>query len=289
MCPIETPEGPNIGLIGSLSSYAGERVGFVETAVPQGQWRRGDRPDRLLTGRRGQARHRAGEHAAGSGRRHVESRVLVRRKGGEIDYIPPDEVDYMDVSARQMVSVATAMIPFLEHDDANRALMGSNMQRQSVPLLRSDAPLVVPHGVPGRDRRRRRHPGRKAGVARSCADFVTVDERRRTRTTYWCPSSAGPTRAPASTRSRSSPKATGSRRARSSPTGRAPTTVRWRWQEPARGVHAVEVTTTKTDHLVSAAGAGRHLVHIHIEEHEVDARDPSWVRRRSPGHPERLR
>nr|MDT0667210.1 DNA-directed RNA polymerase subunit beta [Micromonospora sp. DSM 115978] len=72
----------------------------------------------------------------------AEDRVLVRRKGGEVEFIPPDEVDYMDVSPRQMVSVATAMIPFLEHDDANRALMGSNMQRQSVPLLRSESPLV---------------------------------------------------------------------------------------------------------------------------------------------------
>ena len=68
--------------------------------------------------------------------------MLVRRKDGEVDYVPPVDVDYMDVSPRQMVSVATAMIPFLEHDDANRALMGSNMQRQSVPLLRSESPLV---------------------------------------------------------------------------------------------------------------------------------------------------
>src|SRR5690606_36127146 len=69
-------------------------------------------------------------------------RVPVRRKGGELDNVPPEQVDYMDVSPRQMVSVATAMIPFLEHDDANRALMGANMQRQAVPLLRSEAPLV---------------------------------------------------------------------------------------------------------------------------------------------------
>ena len=74
--------------------------------------------------------------------RFAEERVLVRRRGGEVDYIPGDEVDYMDVSPRQMVSVATAMIPFLEHDDANRALMGANMQRQAVPLISSDAPLV---------------------------------------------------------------------------------------------------------------------------------------------------
>ena len=84
-----------------------------------------------------------------------ESRVLVRRKGGEVDYIAPDGVDYMDVSPRQMVSVATAMIPFLEHDDANRALMGANMMRQSVPLLRSrGAAGGHRYGAPRRGRRR---------------------------------------------------------------------------------------------------------------------------------------
>ena len=81
--------------------------------------------------------------------------MLVRRKGGEVEFIPADEVDYMDVSPRQMVSVATAMIPFLEHDDANRALMGSNMQRQAVPLLRSrGAARRHRHGVPRRQGRR---------------------------------------------------------------------------------------------------------------------------------------
>ena len=68
--------------------------------------------------------------------------MLVRQRDGEVDEVPADEVDYMDVSPRQMVSVATALIPFLEHDDANRALMGANMQRQAVPLIKSDAPLV---------------------------------------------------------------------------------------------------------------------------------------------------
>src|SRR4029079_10291657 len=71
-----------------------------------------------------------------------EERVLVRQRENEVDVVPADEVDYMDVSPRQMVSVATALIPFLEHDDAHRALMGSNMQRQAVPLIKSDAPLV---------------------------------------------------------------------------------------------------------------------------------------------------
>ncbi|MEV4438393.1 DNA-directed RNA polymerase subunit beta, partial [Streptomyces sp. NPDC049577] len=80
--------------------------------------------------------------ALGEDLRFAEARVLVRRRGGEIDYVDPSEVDYMDVSPRQMVSVATAMIPFLEHDDANRALMGSNMMRQAVPLIKAEAPLV---------------------------------------------------------------------------------------------------------------------------------------------------
>ena len=81
--------------------------------------------------------------------------MLVRRKGGEVDYVDPDDVDYMDVSPRQMVSVATAMIPFLEHDDANRALMGANMQRQAVPLVEGrGAAGRHRHGVPRRGRRR---------------------------------------------------------------------------------------------------------------------------------------
>ena len=144
MCPIETPEGPNIGLIGSLSSYARVNAfGFVETpyrkvkagkVTSQIDYLTADEEDRHVIA---QANAPLGPDGA-----FAEDRVLVRRKGGEVDYIRPDEVDYMDVSPRQMVSVATAMIPFLEHDDANRALMGSNMQRQSVPLLRSEAPLV---------------------------------------------------------------------------------------------------------------------------------------------------
>src|SRR5260221_4797141 len=144
MCPIETPEGPNIGLIGSLSSYGRVNAfGFVET--PYRKVKNGrvtDQVDYLTADE--EDRHviaQANAPVAADGT-FVENRVLVRRKAGEIDYLKPDEVDYIDVSPRQMVSVATAMIPFLEHDDANRALMCSNMQRQSVPLLQSDSPLV---------------------------------------------------------------------------------------------------------------------------------------------------
>ncbi|UZJ25316.1 DNA-directed RNA polymerase subunit beta [Rhodococcus antarcticus] len=144
MCPIETPEGPNIGLIGSLSSFA--RVnpfGFIETpyrrvvdgkVTDQLDYLTADEEDRYVVAQANSTLD-AEDNLA-------DERVLVRRKGGEVDYIDPHGVDYIDVSPRQMVSVATAMIPFLEHDDANRALMGANMQRQAVPLVRSQAPLV---------------------------------------------------------------------------------------------------------------------------------------------------
>ncbi|WP_370946419.1 DNA-directed RNA polymerase subunit beta [Amycolatopsis sp. cg5] len=144
MCPIETPEGPNIGLIGSLCSYA--RVnpfGFIETpyrkvvegrVTDQVDYLTADEEDRFV-------KAQANAPITDDGH-YVEDRVLVRKKGGEVELIDPMDVDYMDVSPRQMVSVATAMIPFLEHDDANRALMGANMQRQAVPLLRNQAPLV---------------------------------------------------------------------------------------------------------------------------------------------------
>ena len=118
--------------------------------------------------------------------RFIEERVLVRRKGGEVEYVSSTEVDYMDVSPRQMVSVATAMIPFLEHDDANRALMGANMQRQAVPLVRSEAPLV---GT-GMELRAAIDAGDvvvadKAGVIEEVsADYITVMADDGTRHTY---------------------------------------------------------------------------------------------------------
>ena len=145
MCPIETPEGPNIGLIGSLASYGRiNPFGFVETpyrVVKNGHVTDRDPPPHRRRG--GLARSsRRPTPCSTTTATFVEDRVLVRTRGGETVDIPRDEVDYMDVSPRQMVSVATALIPFLEHDDANRALMGANMQRQAVPLIKSDAPLV---------------------------------------------------------------------------------------------------------------------------------------------------
>jgi len=144
MCPIETPEGPNIGLIGSLASYARVNAfGFVETpyrkvdngrVTDQIDYLTADVEDRFVI-----AQANAGLNDDGV---FSEERVMVRKRHGEVDTIAREDVDYMDVSPRQMVSVATAMIPFLEHDDASRALMGSNMQRQAVPLIRSEAPFV---------------------------------------------------------------------------------------------------------------------------------------------------
>lgn len=188
MCPIETPEGPNIGLIGSLSVYA--RVnpfGFIETpyrkvidgvVTDQIDYLTADEEDRYIVAQANSPTDDQG--------RFEEARVLVRRKGGEVEYVSSAEVDYMDVSPRQMVSVATAMIPFLEHDDANRALMGANMQRQAVPLVRSEAPLV---GT-GMELRAAIDAGDvvvsdKAGVVEEVsADYITVMADDGTRQTY---------------------------------------------------------------------------------------------------------
>ncbi|MEX1144070.1 MAG: DNA-directed RNA polymerase subunit beta [Acidimicrobiia bacterium] len=144
MCPIETPEGPNIGLIGSLASYARiNAYGFIETpyrTVTDGvvsddaEYLTADEEDRYVVAQANAPLDDDGHY--------VNDLVLVRAKGGEVREVAPEQVDYMDVSPRQAVSISAALIPFLEHDDANRALMGANMQRQAVPLLRAEAPYV---------------------------------------------------------------------------------------------------------------------------------------------------
>jgi DNA-directed RNA polymerase subunit beta len=188
MCPIETPEGPNIGLIGSLATYGRiNAFGFVETPyrrVIKGKV--SDQVDYLTADEEDEHVIAQANAPLTDDNTFAEARVLVRRKGGEVEFIPADEVDYMDVSPRQMVSVATAMIPFLEHDDANRALMGSNMQRQSVPLLRSESPFV---GT-GMEYRAAKDAGdviiaAKAGVVQEVsADLITVMNDDSTYNTY---------------------------------------------------------------------------------------------------------
>ena len=145
MCPIETPEGPNIGLIGSLSCYARvNEYGFIETPYRKVDKENGrvteeivymsaDEEDNYVIAQANAPLDEDGYF--------VNPKVNVRY-ADEILEVPISQVDYMDVSPKQVVSIATAMIPFLEHDDANRALMGANMQRQAVPLLRTEAPLV---------------------------------------------------------------------------------------------------------------------------------------------------
>ena len=181
MCPIETPEGPNIGLIGALATYARvNEFGFIESpyrrvvngrVTTQIQYMAADEEEEYVV-----AQANAPLNADGT---FKEDRVLVRRSPQaasladlklqlerdvffgattDISYVKPVEVDFMDVSPKQIVSVATALIPFLEHDDANRALMGANMQRQAVPLLRAEAPYIG--------------TGIEARAARDAADMV---------------------------------------------------------------------------------------------------------------------
>jgi len=185
MCPIETPEGPNIGLIGGLASFARvNEFGFIESpyrVVKDGRvtdeivYLAADEEEEYVV-----AQANAPIDSEG---RFINPRVLVRRSPQaaslqdlrlqleqevffgattEISFVPPDEVQMMDISPKQIVSVATALIPFLEHDDANRALMGANMQRQAVPLVRTEAPYIGT-GVEGR-------------AARDAADMVIATE-----------------------------------------------------------------------------------------------------------------
>jgi DNA-directed RNA polymerase subunit beta len=145
MCPIETPEGPNIGLIGSLSTYARiNEYGFIEAPYRKVDHERNVVTDEIVY----LTADEEDEYVIAQGNepldeegRFIDDRVMVRLRE-EILEVPRDQVDFMDVSPKQLVSVATAMIPFLENDDANRALMGSNMQRQAVPLVRPEAPIV---------------------------------------------------------------------------------------------------------------------------------------------------
>src|ERR1700694_371083 len=143
ICPIETPEGPNIGLISSLSCFARiNEYGFIES--PYRRVRDGRVTDEVvyLSAMEEGRYHVAQANVALDNRGRFTDDLVVCRHSGDVLMITPDKVDYMDVSPKQLVSVAAALIPFLENDDANRALMGSNMQRQAVPLVRAEAPFV---------------------------------------------------------------------------------------------------------------------------------------------------
>ena len=199
MCPIETPEGPNIGLIGSLSSFAQvSEFGFVTT--PYRVVKKGKVTDEIVhidaTEEQERRIGQANEPVDKNGKL-TDDQILCRTQAGHYEYYSPEDVDLIDVSPQQLWSVATAMIPFLEHDDAKRALMGSNMQRQAVPLLKTDAPLI---GT-GMERRAAIDTG-DVVVAENDGDGrlrrLHADRRRRRRTAATstsCRSSCAPTRA----------------------------------------------------------------------------------------------
>jgi len=144
MCPIETPEGPNIGLINSMCTYARiNEFGFIETPYRKVKNGKVTNEIEYLSADQEEKFHIAqANNPIDKSGKFLNERITAREKGGEFIEVGPNDVEYMDVSPKQLVSVAAGLIPFLEHDDANRALMGSNMQRQGVPLLVSEAPLV---------------------------------------------------------------------------------------------------------------------------------------------------
>jgi DNA-directed RNA polymerase subunit beta len=174
ICPIETPEGPNIGLIASLSTYARvNRFGFIET--PYRKVENGKVTDEIeFLSAIEEDRYAIAQANAEIAETGDFVRDLISaRQGGEFIFVPPDKVDYMDVSPKQLVSVAASLIPFLENDDANRALMGSNMQRQAVPLLRTESPVVGTgmEAITARD-------SGAVVVAKAAGEVVNVDATR---------------------------------------------------------------------------------------------------------------
>ncbi len=178
ICPIETPEGPNIGLIGSLATFGRvNELGFIESPYRRVKEGRVTTDVIYLAADEEERYAIAQANAELDGNSHLVGERIYCRKGEGFELVEPTRVDFMDVSPKQVVSVATALIPFLEHDDANRALMGSNMMRQAVPLLQPHSP-VVGTGVEGRAARDSgqvviaRRPGVVTSVA---ADLIVVE------------------------------------------------------------------------------------------------------------------
>ena len=187
ICPIETPEGPNIGLINSLATYARvNKYGFVET--PYRKVKDGRVTDEVIY----LSAMEEGRYTVAQANAQIDSRgrftedMIVCRHAGDVQMVPADKVDFMDVSPKQLVSVAAALIPFLENDDANRALMGSNMQRQAVPLVRAEAPFVGTgmEGVVARD----------SGASIAARRTGTVDQVDATRIVVRATEEADPTK-----------------------------------------------------------------------------------------------
>jgi DNA-directed RNA polymerase subunit beta len=187
ICPIETPEGPNIGLINSLATYARvNKYGFVETPYRKVKDGRVTEDVQYLSAMEEGRYTVAQANAPIDHRGRFTEDLIVCRHAGDVQLVPAAKVDFMDVSPKQLVSVAAALIPFLENDDANRALMGSNMQRQAVPLVRAEAPFVGTgmEGVVARD----------SGASIAARRTGTVDQVDATRIVVRATEEADPTK-----------------------------------------------------------------------------------------------
>ena len=261
ICPIETPEGTNIGLISSLSIYAEvDEYGFLITPYRKVQQQEADRRRGEAAGRRGgAARARPGRHADRGRQDHRRPRQRPASAATSRSS-RPSKVEYIDVSPKQMVGVSAGLIPFLEHDDANRALMGSNMQRQAVPLLITEPPLVVDragegsrqalrHGRPGRGRRARRLRGRRADQDRG-----EGQDRPRVRAAQVPRPQRADLPQPEADR-QDGPE--GEEGRRSSPTGPPPTTANWRWAATCWSRSCPGRATTSRTRSSSASGWSR--------------------------------
>ena len=273
ICPIETPEGTNIGLISSLAIYAGvDEYGFLVTPyqvvkngklTEQIEWLRADQEHEAFLAP-ADARIE-NDRLAGD--------TIVARHHGDFELVPVDRVQYMDVAPSQMVGVSAGLIPFLEHDDANRALMGSNMQRQAVPLLITEPPLVAT----GMEARRPRTPAWsiRAEQRRHRQLRRRPAHRRSAATSTSCASSSASTSGPARTRSPSSGSARRSKRARSSPTAPPPARASWPWAGTSWWPSWPGTDSTSRTPSSSARSSSKTTPtpRIHIEEFDVEIRE----------------
>ena len=293
MCPIETPEGPNIGLIGSLALYARvNEYGFIEApfrrvengvATDQIDWMTADEEEKhVIAPANTPLDPKTNEFITtdAEGKIVRPHTVIARTRdfdgsfGAPAD-VPVEDVDYMDVSPRQMLSVAATLIPFLEHDDAKRTLMGANMQRQAVPLVHPAAPYV---GT-GMERRAALDSG-EVTLAKNAGEVIFADAPRSSSSmpVAWMsiiwPSTSAPTSPPASTTVRSCASVTPLSRASLWPTVLRPITASSHWARTSPWLHAVGRLQLRGRYRRVRAPGGRDLLTtINITRHEIDARD----------------
>ena len=283
MCPIETPEGPNIGLINSLATFARvNKYGFIETPLPARPGRQGHRRGQYMSAIEEALHDRPGERRPRRGR-PLHRGLVSTPQVGDFMLTRRDNIDLIDVSPKQLVSVAAALIPFLENDDANRALMGSNMQRQAVPLLRAEAPFVGT-GI-------EEIVARDSGAAITAQRAGVVDQVDAMRIVVRATEDVAPAepgvdiyrlrkfqRSNQNTCINQRPLVKVGdmvQRARSSPTARRPTSANWRSAGTCSSRSCRGTATTSRNSILISERIVKDDVFtsIHIEEFEVAARD----------------